>query len=405
MMNSQHLQRLRPVVHAVSAIAIALCFSTSTWAQTAPAYISSMAPFDVRPLSGTYAPSNGKGTIASVTPSEWLTSDPSSLGLRGVVDAWSGGAKGIGTKLFVTGGGHNDSANNGLYTFDFAGTDKPTGWETPIISPVSAVRSAQPTYSDGKPSAIHTYDGVVYAHHNNFIYRFNGVYYFPAGGFTNSVFKLNVATGAWTQLPNYPGGQGSAMTLYDPVSEKIFVSKQEVTTGYFFRTATDAWSAAKNYGGTGISTDSIAAWDSKRGRGIIVGDGRNYLVTVNFSAETVALSSLGASGTILSQGGISAVYDAVADVYWLFGGGSGSPGYSNLYEMNAQTFAITPHALSQSMAGGVSSDNQGTYGRFVFMQNWRAIGTVTSTSGSAFVIKLPGTAAAIPQAPANLTAN
>jgi hypothetical protein len=398
--------KARPVGSALAALALCAFAPFAASAQSGPTYISSMAPFEVRAMTGTYAPTNGKATMQSVTPSEWLSGDPGTLDLRGVVDAWSGGAKSVGAKLFVTGGGHNDSANNGLYTFDFSGTDAPTGWEAPIISPVSAVRSGQTTYSDGKPSAIHTYDGVVYASHNNHIYRFNGVYYLPAGGFTNATFKLNVATGTWTQLANYPGGPGSGTTIYDPVTKKIFVSKQEVTTGYFFRTTDDTWSSGKGYGGSGISTDTVGAWDSKRGRGIIVGNNRNYLVTVNFSAETVSLGSLPASGaTILNRAGLSAFYDPVADVYWIFGGESGSAGYTNIYEMNAQTFVITQHALSQSIGTGVSGDNQGTFGRFVFMDNWRAIGIVTAVDRPAYVIKLPGTAAVAPEAPTALTAN
>ena len=85
-----------------------------------PSYIASMAPYQVRALTGTYSPTNGGESMQSVTPSSgafgnWLSGDPGVLQLPGVVDAWCGGAKpASGSKMYVHGGGHNDSANNGL---------------------------------------------------------------------------------------------------------------------------------------------------------------------------------------------------------------------------------------------------------------------------------------------------
>ena len=71
-------------------------------------------------MSGTSAPTNGKTSMSDATPSEWLTSDPGTCDLGCVIAAWSGGAGAVsGTKLFVHGCGHNDSANNGIYAYDF----------------------------------------------------------------------------------------------------------------------------------------------------------------------------------------------------------------------------------------------------------------------------------------------
>lgn len=392
---------------AVTALCLALCTQAHAQSGTAPTYISSLSDYEVRALSGTYAPTNGTSSLESVTPSEWITNDPATLDLVGVIVAWNGGAKGSGSKLFVHGGGHNDSANNGMYVFDFAGTSRPTGWQTPLnISPVSAVRASSATYADGKPTSVHTYDGVVYASHNNHIYRFGGAWYNPNGNFTGASFKMNVATNQWTQVPSYPGGGGGALTIYDPASGKIFVTMSDTLSGYFYRTNDDTWSGAKSYG-SGFSFGSIGAWDPTRNRGVIVGGGTNRVMSLNFANETLSVSTLNASGAtaLLSREGVSAVYDQQIDAYWLFGGNRGSPGYSSIYQMNASTFGISQHTLSGSMAPSLNIDYQGSYGRFILMPQWRALGFLGTHDGPVYVVKLPGQAAALPNPPTAFTAN
>jgi hypothetical protein len=377
---------------------------------TAPTYISSMSDYQTRALSGSFAPTNGTSSMESITPSEWLNNDPSTLGLSGVIRAWSGGAKGEGSRLFVHGGGHQDGANNGMYTFDFSGTARPTGWTTPlVISPVSAVRANQ-TYADGKPVSVHTYDGIVYAHHNNHIYRFGGSQW-SSGGFTKDAWKFNVATNTWTALPDNPAaGNGGTVTIYDPITGKIFLANGGgALSGVFFRTENDSYSAAKNFSGSGLSYDSMGAWDSSRNRGIVVGAGRNYVVTLNFNTETVSFATLSASGasSILGGAGISAVYDSHRDVYWIFGGSNSSSGWTTLYELNANgsPWTMQAHQLSGD-AITREANTIGSWGRFVLMEQWRALGVIASHRSPAYVIKLPeGQAPPTPNPPTALLVN
>ena len=216
----------------------------------APSYVSGMEEFEVRRLEGGFAPSNGTADILSVTPSEWITDPAGTIGVGGVINEWAGGPKSIsGTKLFVTGGGHQ-SAINGLYIFDFSGTSNPTGWETPLlISDVADVIPQSPTYADGLPTAVHTYDGMVHASHNNHLYRFAGVWYHQGGSWTDASFKYDVANGQWTQIPDFPASSGNSSatwTLYDPASRKIFVGTLSGSDGAFYRTDTDTWSGTKS---------------------------------------------------------------------------------------------------------------------------------------------------------------
>ena len=372
-----------------------------------PAYIDSMSPFQVRQLNGASSPSNGNVSMESVTPAEWLNNDPSVLGLNGVLAAWSGGGKGMGTKLFVHGGGHADSANNGMYIYDFSGTNNPTGWQSPlVISDVADVRDQIMTYSDGKPNSVHTYDGLVYASHNNHVYRFGGSRY-SSGNLTNASFKFNVATGEWTQIANFPGSQSAAHTFYDPVTGKIFVVMTDTSEGYFLRTNNDSWSGLKDFAGNGFPFNSMAAWDTSRNRGIVVGDGETSLLTINFASETVSADSFNPSGAteLFSGQGISAAYDPVRDVYWLFGGSGGSSGWNNIYEMRAGSPWTT---IRHSMSGDSIPLTQGmigSWGRFVLMPQWAAIGLVASESSPAIVIRLPNGQTPTPEAPVSLQAN
>lgn len=393
------------------ALSSLLLLSCSSFAQNGPApdYISSLSPFNIRALTGSYAPSNGNESMASITPSEWLTDDPSVLGLRGVLAAWSGGGKATtGTQLFVHGGGHSDSANNGMYIYDFGGQTNPTGWESPlVISGVSDVRSGSATYADGKPGAVHTYDGAVYASHNNHIYRFGGSSY-SNGSWTNTAFKYNVATGEWTRLANYPGGEGAAKTIYDPITGKIFVTITNSFSGRFLRTSDDTWSSSKSFGGNGFPYDSMAAWDTSRNRAIIVGDGETSLVTVDFASESISVDSFSPTGVTepFSINGISAAYDPVRDVFWMIGGPIRSAGYTNLYELRADG---NPWSTARYSLSGddipQAKDLRGSWGRYVLMPQWGAIGLVASDTSPAFVIRLPDGQATTPESPDQLQVN
>lgn len=393
--------------YAVAVLSLMLSCSLSH-AQTAPTpdYVASMADFEVRALTGSYSPTNGMETMQDATPNEWNNNDPGNVGLAGTIIAWSGGAKATtGTKLFVHGGGHNDSANNGLYVFDFSGTTAPAGWSIADISPVSAVRAAT-SYADGKPAAVHTYDGVVHAQHNNHVYRFAGAIWNPSGGFTSSAWKYNLATNSWTALPQVPGTAGLVSTVYDPVSGKIAVGYGGRTQVMFFRSGQDNWSAPKSTNGAPWAGDVSGAYDVSRRRGVLVGNGVSRLITFDWNNETVQVSNLSASGAteLLSATAPSVVYDQLRDSYWIFAGRNGSPGFQNIYEMDAETLVIQRRQLvgdSINVAPGLI----GSYGRYVFMPQWRAIGLVARHTSPAYIIKLPagsGAPISIPMAPTDV---
>jgi hypothetical protein len=348
----------------------------------APSYIASMSAFEVRALEGAFAPANGTSSMRSVTPAEWLAEGDYSL--TAVLIAWSGGFKAIGgSRLFVHGGGHADSANNGIYVFDYAGADAPAGWSLRQLSALDAVMSTEGTYADGRPTSVHTYDGCVYAAHNDQLYRFGGSS-FQSGFATSSSWRYDIAGDAWHELPDFPGGGTFAISLYDPVTRKILVASAMASTisfsSFFFRTDDETWSDGVEHS-EAYYGDAVAAWDSTRNRALVVTGGESRIVEIDFAAETVTTTA-----TSSLPAGTSIFYDARLDRYWAFGGDGDE--WSTLVEIDAETFATTTHTLTGDSIE-VSAHSGGSYGRFVFMPEWRAFGTVASASSPAYVVRLP----------------
>lgn len=390
---------------------LALLSVTASRASASLDYAEPMEAYEVKALTGTIAPSNGRETLEGATPQAWLDNDPSVLQIDGVVRAWSGGFKAIsGTKLWVHGGGHRDSANNGIYEYDFSGDTRPTGFELISISDLSDVRYRDGPggiqfhdYVDGKPLSTHTYDGLVYAHHNESLYRFGGAPYDETGGGSDTAWHFDLATNTWTRLadmPQVPSRLTFINTVYDPESGKIALTRGRSTT-LFFRCDTNTWGGSvSSSAGDVFAPDRPGAWDSRRGRGLLLGVGDSILWRINFDAETATAEDIELTGAteIRDADAPSPMYDSALDVYWVFGGDETSPGWQHLYEIDAETFEVSKHELTgDTIQHGLQ---QGSYGRFVLMEEERVIGLVANVDVPTYIIRLPDVI--LPSAPTDL---
>lgn len=352
---------------------------TSCAPSTMPAYIASMAPFQVRSLAGNYAPFNGTSTLQSVMPSMWSGNDD-------IMRPWSGGAKSTtGTKMYVHGGGHSDSSNNGLYSFDFAGDTRPEGW-TVEHAGRTGVSSDFAVGTTGVPVSVHTYDGMVDM--GPALYRFGGSAY-PQGGFTSQFVRYDKATSAWMRIPSagYPNFAG--MALANPSAGKIAVMERYTTyqTYVFYRVATNNWSARKSVPSQ-WNTSGSSAYDPATNTGLCASSSNGYGVTafsigIDWNSETLTQTSRSMSNI---GSGAALLWDPTRRVYWSFGSEGNT---TTLYEINPTSLAVISHALTGNAPLLPEANSQGTYGRWVFMDSWRAIGSVSSRSGPAFVIRLP----------------
>lgn len=354
-------------------------------------YISSMSAYQVRQLTGTLAPTNGKATVQSATPAEWLNSDPGTND-GNVIDFWSGGIGDSSTnRLYIAGGGHTNSANNGIYSYDFSGTSAPTGFtlqagsQSSIANTPPANAQTYTTYSDGKASSRHTYDGINYV--DGKIYVMGGSHH--NSGYFNPTDTWRFQNGTWTKLADAPHQNFERPTsALDPTTKKILLWSPSYTSYAFFNTVTETWGSVKSMNTSYSAADVVLCYDPSRGRIVLIGGGLNGVWTVNWSSETITSISTHPVSGILNTEGVTPLYDAARDVFWILGGrgSSGSSGYSTLYEMNASTFAITAHPLSGDSIS-VSSNNWGSFKRAVLLNG--AIGFVSGFTAPAYVIKLP----------------
>lgn len=344
----------------------------------APAYIASMAPFQVRSLSGSYAPSNGSSSLRSVMPSMWAGNDD-------IIRPWSGGPKSTsGSKMYVHGGGHSDSSNNSLTSFDFAGSTRPVGWavENAGQTGVTADISVGGT---GYPISVHTYDGM--ADMGSAIYRFGGSPY-PNGGFAVGMYRYDKASSVWTRLPNWPGQWFGGMALANPSAGKILAMERWATynTYAFYRVASNSWSALRSVSGQ-WNSDGVAAYDPATNTGLTIGSngyGVNaFSIGIDWSTETITQTSRSMQ---TFGSGASLLWDPTRRCYWCFGAAANS---GTLYQIDPASFAVTARALTGDVPLTPESGSSGSFGRFVFLDSWRAIGSVSSRTSPAFVIRLP----------------
>ena len=82
--------------------------------------------------------------------------------------------------------------------------------------------------------------------------------------------------------------------------------------------------------------------------------------------------------------GASIAWDQTRGHYWCWGGDGQN---STIYEINPTTFAATAHTLGTALSP--ESGDHGHFGRFVFMDAWRAIGLVSDRNDPAIIIRLP----------------
>jgi hypothetical protein len=359
----------------------------------APAYISSLSPFEVRAMTGTYSPTNGNETVHSVMPAEWSDNDD-------IIRPWSGGPKpltGSNTKLWVHGGGHTDSSNNAIVSFEFAGTTRPTGWTLARVSSASAVIATSNTgYSDGGPSSVHTYDGMCELNGN--FYRCGGSI-FNAGGFASQFWRYNVASNAWTRLAAFPGGPfgGFAVSDTGPSGKVLFLERWASYFTYaFYNTVSNTWGSVKSASQQWPDGGTLAYRPDSNpgtGTGLVTGAGQysgsSFSFSINWSSETIGTLATRNLGELTTQPGAACFYDPATDRFWGLGGGTIGT-ITTINEINPANWSITPHTLGgDALSNSESNNYHGMYGRFVFLPAWRAFGTVLARNGSAFIIRLP----------------
>jgi hypothetical protein len=422
---------------------------------------SQLSDFQVRNITSV---TNGKpqlgGSTNGVTgngaiPGEWNVPFQS-WGADSVFIAWNGG-RGDATnrRLIVTGGGHNDGANNGVFVYDFGSGDTPTGWRlagTNASDPLGGY-SATPAsntsslsslstcfngstwnysttvYSDNRPTSIHTYGQLAYDPNLNRFYRFSGAAFTAGGDGCPSAYYLDMTTGLWNSsgtgtafVAAVPGGNsGSLVTSSD--GAKLLYMPASSTDGNF-KFYSSAGALLGTSGATGITTgfggsctavystrsataDKILLLYSTNGGGY-TGPTVMHELTVNWNTHTVTKSAsfatLYSNATYLGSADRSSgsmFHDALNSCYWLFGTIADTYGSASMNmgtqilkitdHTSASPYQITAHTMTGDSVAFTSNKPFGSNNRHVWFPNYRVVATVQGFRSPMSIIRIPGT--------------
>ena len=355
---------------------------------TAPTYISALSDYQVARLT---SPTNGKVHLNDTMPAAWVGVSGAWGTNPNITAAFSGGCyDALGAFAYIHGGGHSDSANNGLWRYIFNGTTAPTGWELLDISPTpaSVTANADPTStSPNRPISIHTYAGLALDPDTNKVFRFAGGQW-DSGAMPTKNWAFDVSAGTWAQTQNTPYAANNPVTsIIDDVSRKILVISH---TGdwWFYRIDTNV------VGGQGSDDqqafDSVGAYDPTRSRAYLWAPSELWQIDIDWTAETTSWSAATPSGatSIISSAKGAFFYDQDSDRYWLFPLVSGSTSMTAVYDMTP-SLVITSHSTSGTNTGFGTDGWSGSYNKICPMLQWRAVGFITGISDAAYVVKLP----------------
>src|SRR5271168_1981325 len=198
-------------------------------------------------------------------------------GCRAVLADWNGGlADTKRNRLILWGGGHNGYFGNEMYALDVQKQTVERITDPSSGEALANLSSCPEAYSDGKPTARHTYNGLQYLSKQDMYFLF-GAGLSPCGNFSNGVWLFDPAHTTWLRKapknhPN-PGQNGSIpLTAYDSVSDMVY--EVEGNTGLFWKydPHADNWT---NLGAVNACSrlNMTAAIDAQRKLYFCVGNG------------------------------------------------------------------------------------------------------------------------------------
>ena len=146
-------------------------------------------------------------------------------GCRAIINAWNGAIADTGrNRLVIWGGGHSDYFGNEVYALDL---NKMTLSRLTEPSPVGNVMSCPEAYTDGRPSARHTYGGLAYLAEQGTMYAYGGSK--AACGFMSAgTWAFDLARTEWKNLDPHrgdsPANNPGVIAEYDPNTGTVILS-------------------------------------------------------------------------------------------------------------------------------------------------------------------------------------
>ena len=365
--------------------------------EAAPTYVSSLAANEVKRLTATnngvtrFRDAAGAAWQANPTLTPPTDADPQALHLSGAT-AFSGGFGDMQDKIaYLHGGGHGDSAYNGIIGFDFKGGVLPNGFFLVSESANPQDWNNNNSFINGFPASVHSYDQMCYNERTKRLYRIGESIWSGSGGRTNSDYEcyvgLNGSVGTWQ---NYTSGSRpnldlGAACIYDPLTNCAYLSRSSF--GLLWDIDNNTWQSGPNHG---VNFETTGVWCpslGSTGRGYALGKGTVAYLDIDFYSKThgvdfVDVTPTGDTGWV-SDSRLGAVWDPQLEVIWIFCGRNTA---GRIWRYDPVTNVSTELTLTGDDLTALSAN--GTYKRFVFVAQWGLLGIIGSDTDNAYAVKL-----------------
>lgn len=286
----------------------------------------------------------------------------------------------------VANGGHQDYQGNEVDEFDYW-REVPTVVERMVSTPGASYLDCTNYYSDGRPTARHTYYGAQLDEFDDRIMLFTGAGSCSSGAAIDSISSYNISANTYNGTGTHPNLSSLFLAptitfTADPQTGNVYIVSENGTAKWTRSTNTFATMSPT---GT-VCPDgygSMAAFDTKRGRAFFLG-GRSS-VRHHYTPATnvfVQVTLSGASASDVSGAvAYGMTYVEALDMYIVRGLSSGA----TIYQIDASTFAVTTFSVS----GGASIPitQNGPYNKFLYLPELGGAIYSPDYSGNAWFLK------------------
>lgn len=225
---------------------------------------------------------------------------------------WSGaGVITINGELYLApyGGGHNDSAYNGIPIFGPIGSDSPA-WSLHLGASAAGDVTAGPTYADGRQAAGHTYGAPVGVGDRLYVLA-TTEYVFSANSSANAYYFTSAGQTSVDSPPFVGANNARLACVYSEVDDRIYVAEANTVSNTlrYYNVTANTWGSVA---GTieSMRLFSVMALDSSRNNLLYLSGAGNEGIFYDPDAGTVQ-----ASKNFPSNYFSNIVYDPVRDVY------------------------------------------------------------------------------------------
>ena len=354
-----------------------------------------------------------------------------------VIDAWNGGAAREDYYIIGLSGGHRGSAQNTIYEFGpftsetpdwhWYGTD-PTKYDAPSHSgtPGGTITNWSgeenvPYYSDGKPSAAHTYDHLAFIPDlgggvGNMLFRPIASFVWSgsnsvSGSFAETAsFKFtstNDVGGVYEPRNTYPDFEGrrgpGGLVEWDPNTEKVWIMASGGKGGgtrpvYSFDPRTGQYTFhADSVAGSFSSDTDGGSLDPERQIMVINTDSGLVVIDLSAGREGDSVFVNNYSGGIARNGNIGMEYEPVGKKFVGYNGGAAiytmqPPSNYRNSDGSLNGSAVWTWQQVSNGSGGISPSGRnstGTYGRFRYISSIKAFAVINDANDAMYVYKVP----------------